>query len=78
MLVLKCAKCRRKLYKYLKVGKGRLLHCWKGRIDEDNTKKHGDIVKCPCGNVIGIDKGKFIKLKQRSFTRTGNIVKKLK
>jgi hypothetical protein len=77
MLVLKCAKCRRKLYKYLKVGKGRLLHCWKGRIREDYTVRKGDTVRCSCGNVIGVDKGSYIKLKQRSFTRTGSTVNKL-
>lgn len=76
MLVLKCARCKRKLYKYLKVGKGRLLHCWKGRIKEDHTVKDGNAVRCPCGNLVGIDMGTFIKLKQRSFTRTGSTVNK--
>ncbi len=75
MLVLKCVKCRRKLYKYLKVGKGRLLHCWKGRIMEDYTIRYGDVVKCPCGNVIGTKKGKHIKLKQHSFTYSGTAMK---
>ncbi|MCK4234007.1 hypothetical protein KAX75_06230 [candidate division WOR-3 bacterium] len=76
MLTVKCSKCKRKLYKYLKIGKGRLWHCWRDRIVEDYTVHEGDRVMCSCGNEIGVNKGKYIKLKQHSFTYKGNITKK--
>jgi len=71
MFTLKCVKCNNKIYKYKKIGKGRLWHCWKDRIIEDYTMKEGDNIKCTCGNLIGIDEGKFIKLKQHSFIKSG-------
>jgi len=76
MIVIKCVKCKRKVFKYLKIGKGRLWHCWKERIIEDYSVKDGNEVKCQCGNVIGVNKGKYIKIKQRSFTYSGSISKK--
>jgi len=75
MIVIKCAKCRLKLFKYLKIGKGRLLHCWKGRIIEDYSVRDGNEIKCHCGSSIGIDEGKWIKMKQRSFTYSGTKTK---
>jgi len=71
MVVIKCAKCKGKIFKYLKIGKGRILHCWKGRIVEDYSAQDGNEVKCQCGNLVGIDEGKWIKMKQRSFTYSG-------
>lgn len=76
MIVIKCVKCKRKVFKYLKIGKGRLWHCWKERIIEDYSVKDGNEVKCQCGNVIGVNKGKYIKIKQNSFTYKGSIGKK--
>ena len=71
ILKIKCAKCGKKLIVYLKVGEGRLWHCWKKRIIEDYTLKEGNEVKCPyCGNLIGLDKGPFINIKQRAITIT--------
>jgi hypothetical protein len=71
MIIIKCAKCRREVFKYLKVGEGRLLHCWRERIIEDSSVRDGNEVRCQCGNLIGIDEGKWIKLKQHSFTYSG-------
>ncbi|MGB3340580.1 MAG: hypothetical protein WBB37_03765 [bacterium] len=71
MLTIKCAKCKRKLFKYLKIGKGRILHCWKQRIKSDYTIHDGDVIKCKCGQVIGIDQTKWIKMHQKSFVYTG-------
>jgi len=76
MLIIRCAKCRRKIFKYLKIGKGHLLRCWKERIIKDFSVKEGSNVKCPCGHVIGVDKGKWIKMKQGNFTFSGTIIKK--
>ena len=67
VLKIRCARCNKLIFKYLKVGKGRLWHCWKGRIIEDHSVREGNEVRCVCGNLIGIDKGRYIKLRQRSF-----------
>jgi len=67
MMTIKCAKCKRKVFRYVKIGKGRVLHCWKGRIVKDYSVCDENEVKCQCGNLIGIDEGKWIKMKQHSF-----------
>ena len=71
MLTVKCASCKRLLFKYVKLGKGRLWHCWKDRIVEDHTLRDGAEVKCRCGSLIGTDQGKGIKLKPPAFTYSG-------
>ncbi|OYD14926.1 hypothetical protein CH333_07040 [candidate division WOR-3 bacterium JGI_Cruoil_03_44_89] len=75
MIIVKCAKCKRKVFKYLKIGKGKLWHCWKERIIEDYSVRNGDEVRCKCGNLIGIEQRKWVKLKQHSFTYSGTAVK---
>ncbi|MDL1956668.1 MAG: hypothetical protein LWW95_06445 [Candidatus Desulfofervidus auxilii] len=76
MLIVKCAKCKRKIFKYLKIGKGRLLRCWKERIIKNYSVQEGIKVKCQCGNVIGIDKGRWIKMKQNAFIYSGTVIRK--
>jgi hypothetical protein len=71
MLTIKCARCKQKIFRYVKVGKGKLWHCWKDRIIEDFSIHDGKKVLCKCGNLIGIDEEKWIKLKQHSFTTSG-------
>ncbi len=72
MVTVKCAKCKAKIFKYRKFGKGKLWHCWKDRIVDDYSIRDGDKVLCPvCGNVIGVDQGKWIKLKPRHFIYSG-------
>jgi len=71
MLTIKCSKCKRKLFKYKKIGKGRVLHCWKDRILKDCSVHEGSKVQCRCGNLIGFDQGKWIKMRQTSFIYTG-------
>jgi hypothetical protein len=71
MLIIKCAKCKRKIFRYVKIGKGKLWHCWKGRIIEDFSIHDGKNILCICGNLIGIDEEKWIKLKQHSFITSG-------
>jgi hypothetical protein len=71
MITVKCAKCRSKVFRYVKIGKGRVLHCWKGRIVRDYSVRDGNEVKCQCGNLIGIDEGIWIKMKQHSFIYRG-------
>ena len=76
MLVIKCARCKRKLFKYKKIGSGRLLHLWPKRIKEDYSIHEGDEVRCECGSLVGRDQGIWIKLKPQSFTYTGSYVRK--
>jgi hypothetical protein len=71
MIIIKCAKCKTKIFKYIKIGKGKLLCCLKDRIIEDYSIHDGKNIKCKCGNIIGFDKEKSIKLKQDSFTYSG-------
>ncbi len=73
MFVVKCAKCKTKLLKYRKVGKGKLLRCWKDRIVEDYTSKEGSFMKCPkCDEIVGVDAGAFFKMRQGRFTTHGS------
>ncbi len=67
MMTIKCAKCKRKVFKYIKIGKGKLWHCWKDRIIEDLSIHNENNILCKCGNLIGIDEKKWIKLKQHSI-----------
>ncbi len=71
MLTIKCARCKQKIFRYVKIGKGKLWHCWKDRIIEDFSIHDGKKILCKCGNLIGIDEEKWIKLKQHSFTISG-------
>jgi len=76
MLTIRCSKCKSKLFKYEKIGKGRLLHLWKKRIKEEFliVRKNNEIF-CECGNLIGVDIGIYIKLKKNSITYSGEIIK---
>lgn len=75
MITIKCARCKRKIFRYIKIGEGRLLHCWKARIVEDYSVHDGKKVKCQCGNLIGIEGEKWIKMKQHTFTYSGSVTK---
>jgi len=78
MMTIKCTRCKKKIFKYKKIGKGRLWHCWKDRIIEDNSVHVGSEIKCQCGNSIGIDEGKWIKMRQHSFQYSGTVTRKKK
>lgn len=73
MLLIKCAACQRKLWRYDKVGRGELLRCHKARI----KKNYSEIVVletkvyCPCGKEIGIDKGTCFKMIAKAITYSG-------
>ncbi len=72
MLVLKCAACKKKLWKYDKIGPGEVLRCHKDRIIKIYAfTKENSKIKCPCGKVIGIDKETHIKMIGNAFTYTG-------
>lgn len=76
MITVKCAKCKRNTFKYQKIGSGNIWHCWKGRIKRDNSIRKEDKVYCICGNLIGIEEKKWIKMKQHSFETSGTITRK--
>lgn len=72
MLTIHCAACRKKLWKYDKVGHGHVVRCHKARIARmyaTEVKAHK--ICCPCGKVIGIDKGSHYRMIANSFTHTG-------
>jgi hypothetical protein len=71
MLTIKCAKCKSKVFRYQKLGKGRVLRCYKGRIKNDYSVRDGSKVLCKCGNLIGIDEQKWVKMRRASFFHTG-------
>jgi hypothetical protein len=72
VLVIKCAACKRKLWKYDKVGHGEVLRCHKDRITRRyQVKQEEGRIKCACGKDIGIDKGSYIKMIGKAFTYTG-------
>jgi hypothetical protein len=72
MLTIKCAACKRKLWKYEKIGKGEVLRCYKSRIEREYEYQIEDgKIFCVCGNVIGIDKGRHIKMIKKGFVYSG-------
>ncbi|NBG87845.1 hypothetical protein ISALK_04965 [Isachenkonia alkalipeptolytica] len=72
MLTIKCAKCKKKLFKYQKIGKGKVLKCHKSRMNKVyHIEKRDEKYRCPCNNLIGKDKGSYIKMVDQSFTYSG-------
>ena len=71
LIIVRCSVCKRKVFEYMKMGKGKLHHCWKKRIIADYSMRKGDEVYCACGNLIGYDCGGYIKLIHDSFKVTG-------
>jgi len=73
MLTVKCSKCKNKLFKYEKVGSGRVLRCWKNKIMRIyNIKVDEDKLFCAeCGNLIGRIDDKKVDMISESFIYTG-------
>jgi DNA-directed RNA polymerase subunit RPC12/RpoP len=73
MLIIKCAKCKTKIMKYEKIGKGKLIRCWKNKIKRLYEAKVVDkkLVCGNCGNIIGEIEGDYIKMNSNAFTYTG-------
>jgi hypothetical protein len=73
MLLIRCAACRRKLWKYDKVGPGEVLRCHKSRIFKEygNCLRRGEKWSCICGKDIGADKGRFVTMARKAFTYSG-------
>jgi hypothetical protein len=72
VLVIRCAACKNKLWKYDKIGPGEVLRCHKDRIIQKyNFTVKNQRIQCDCGKDIGIDKGTFIKMIGKAFTYSG-------
>ena len=72
MLTIRCAACKRKLWKYEKIGKGAVLRCYKNRVTREfDYTNDGRKIICLCGKEIGIDKGSFIKMIKKGFIYSG-------
>lgn len=72
MLTIRCAGCRRKLFRYEKIGKGRVLRCYKSRIRKTFSGGIKDgIMLCECGKSIARDTDQYFEMIQHSFTYTG-------
>ena len=72
MLVIRCAACKTKLWKYDKIGPGEVLRCHKARISTKYTfTARDEKIQCGCGKEIGIDKGSYIKMISKAFTYSG-------
>jgi len=72
VLVIKCAACKRKLWKYDKVGQGEVLRCHKERITKIyRIGREENRIRCLCGKDIGIDRGSYIKMRAKAFTYRG-------
>ncbi|SDB56672.1 hypothetical protein SAMN05660653_02833 [Desulfonatronum thiosulfatophilum] len=72
MLTIKCSGCKCKLWKYKKIGPGKVLRCHKSRISKrfDIMERDG-MLFCPCGRSIATDMGRFYKMHVDAFTYTG-------
>ena len=72
MLLIRCAACKRKLWKYDKIGQGEVLRCYKDRIERQyDFQLEATKVKCLCGKEIGLDKEDHIKMIAKAFTYRG-------
>jgi hypothetical protein len=72
VLVLRCAACRRKLWRYRKVGQGEVHRCHKDRIDRIwNLEERDGKVVCVCGQAVGIDRGGHYAMDRKAFTYSG-------
>jgi len=78
MLTIKCAKCKTKLFKYKKVGQGKVLRCWKSKITRlyDGEVSGRDFVCGHCRNVIAEIKDDRLEMNSDAFTYTGTKIRK--
>ena len=78
MLILRCAACKKKLWRYKKIGPGEVLRCHKERILKEfgNHAAKGHKIYCRCGKELGIDKGTNYKMIAKAFTYSGTKLNK--
>ena len=57
MMTIECAKSKRRVFRYLKIGNGRFLHCClRGWIIRDYSIRDGNEVECQRDNLSGMMK----------------------
>ena len=72
MLVIKCAGCHQKLFRYDKVGQGNILRCYRKKITREFKYKIIDErLICVCGKVIARDKGQYYDMVKHAFIYSG-------
>lgn len=72
MLIVRCAACRRKLFRYRKIGKGEVLRCHKERITRlFEAEERDGRLWCPCGRAVGVDMGTRWNMLGGTFTYSG-------
>ncbi len=77
MLTIKCARCKTKLFKYKKIGQGKVLRCYEKRIKRIyEAQVTDDQLLCGgCENTVGelVERGgrRHVKMNQMAFTFTG-------
>jgi len=78
MLTIKCAKCKTKLFKYKKVGQGRVLRCWKSKITRvyEGEVEAKNFVCGNCRNPIAEIKDDHLDMNSDAFTYTGTKIRK--
>ncbi len=61
--------------KYRKIGEGRVLRCYKVRITRMYIDPPQGDLRCPCGQVLGLDRQQWYQMKQGAFTYRGHFTK---
>lgn len=61
-MTLKCKGCKKKLFKYKKIGKGKLIKMYKTKIRADNAIHKNGYVYCSCGKSFGRETKNYIKV----------------
>jgi len=72
MLTIKCSRCKSKIFKYQKIGKGKIITCWNSRIHKDYGQREKGQVLCACGNIIGAEIVRGVRMKHGNFTYSGS------
>ncbi len=74
MLIIRCAYCKEKLYRYDKIGPGQVLRCHKERIDRvfNAPLIEDGMVKCPrCKKDFARHTKTCYEMIREGFTYTG-------
>lgn len=80
MLTIKCSGCKTKLFRYLKIGQGKVLRCHKDRIQKyfnvPDIDGEGNVT-CPnCGRLFAKDTPTYYEMIRNGFTYTGYKIRK--
>ncbi|MGE4292904.1 MAG: hypothetical protein AB7E32_11930 [Desulfovibrio sp.] len=77
MLTMKCAACRKKLFRYRKIGQGEVHRCHKERIERFyGAEARADGLYCSCGRRVGLDRGGHYTLVKKAVTYSGEKLEK--